>query len=79
MIIQGHVHQGVVVLAGNQKLPEGVEVTVICPSVPSHAEERPKRPIRLPLVPSDNPGSLHLTAERIAEILEEEDLHGLSS
>ena len=33
------------------------------------------RRVRLPLVPSKQPGSIVLTSERMAELLEDEDLH----
>ena len=36
------------------------------------AESSPKR-VTLPLVPSENPGSVHLGAEKIADILEHQD------
>jgi hypothetical protein len=35
--------------------------------------------IQLPLVRSDRPGSIHLTGERIAEILDQEDIASLRS
>jgi hypothetical protein len=73
MEIQGRVHHGVVVLEGEPELPEGMVVTVSFPD-PLHLEPPvPRRRVSLPLVPSDRPGSLHLTAERIAEILDDDD------
>jgi len=72
MNLHGRIHNGVVVLEGGQVLPEGTEVTVTCDK---EATTKPikKRRIELPLVRSKNPGGLHLTGERIAEILDEED------
>jgi hypothetical protein len=75
MQIQGRVHHGVVVLDGNFTLPEGMAVTVSCP--PSATTDGvSKRRIELPLVRSDEPGSLLLTAERVAELLDDDDLSG---
>jgi len=72
MEIPGHVQNGVVVLRGGISLPEGAEVTVSCKIAP---ETPPKgKRFRFPLVHSDHPGSLALTNERIAEILDEEDI-----
>lgn len=73
MVIQGRVQQGVVVLEGNQSLPEGASVTVVYQDKPIATSERTKKRIQFPLVPSDRPGTLHLTGERIAEILDQED------
>ena len=75
MEIRGRVHNGVVVLDGELTLPEGTVVTVSFPPVPG-----PPIPaqsgdhVRLPLVPSAHPGSRRLTAERMAELLEEDDV-----
>jgi hypothetical protein len=74
MTIQGRVHNGIVVLEGGVPLPEGAEVTVSYrgPNVrPSRAK---KRRIKVPLVRTGKPASLNLTSERIAEILQEEDI-----
>jgi hypothetical protein len=73
MEIQGRVHHGVVVLEGEPELPEGMVVTVSFPDPPHLEPPVPRRRVSLPLVPSDRPGSLHLTAERIAEILDDDD------
>ena len=76
MEIRGRVHNGVVVLEGELPLPEGAVVTVSYP-VPSRAgPPDSRRRVRLPLVPSDRPGSRPLTAERVAELLEDEDVSG---
>jgi hypothetical protein len=71
MVIPGRVHNGVVILEGASALPEGAAVTVTY-----SANVRPatsKRRIQVPLVPTDQPGSVQLTGERIAEIMDEED------
>jgi hypothetical protein len=72
MTIRGHVHQGVIVLENGPALPEGAAVTVSYPvlsSLPTNAKQR----IEVPLVRSSRPGSVHLTGERIAELLDDED------
>ena len=73
MVIPGRVHNGVVVLESGPALPEGAAVTV---SYPARAGAEPvvdKRRIQVPLVRSERPGSVQLTGERIAAILDEED------
>lgn len=74
MVISGRVHNGVVVLEGGLTLPEGMQVTVSCPVVPSAELNRHKRRVNLPLVSSGRPGTLDLTAERVAELLDEDDV-----
>ena len=73
MEILGRVHNGVVVLEGEPPLPEGTVVTVSCEVKPAKLAVEVKR-IEFPLVRSKHPGSLQLTAERVAEFLEEEDV-----
>ena len=73
MEILGRVHNGVVVLEGDPTLPEGTIVTVTCTSLPQTRPIEAKR-IEFPLVRSKYPGSLQLTAERVAEFLEAEDV-----
>jgi hypothetical protein len=73
MEIQGRGHNGVVVLEGDPQLPEGMVVTVSFPDPPPTEPPAPRRRVSLPLVPSDRPGSLRLTAERVAELLEDDD------
>ncbi len=82
MEIQGRVHNGVVVLESEVPLPEGAVVTVSYPA-PSRAgppgptrSGEARRRVRLPFVPSDRPGSRPLTADRVAELLEDEDVSG---
>jgi hypothetical protein len=73
MDIRGRVHNGVVIFDDGLSLPEGTIVIVSCPI--SQASEPPKSyRVQLPLVRSDRPGSNHLTAERIAEILDDDDV-----
>ena len=74
MELQGRVHNGVVVLEGELPLPEGTPVTVLYRGAATSESTAAGHPVRLPLVRSDRPGSRRLTAERVAEILEDEDV-----
>ena len=71
--MRGRVHNGVVVLEGQPSLPEcaAVTVTYLVPAAMTRAA--PKTRIQVPLVQTGQPGSVNLTGERIAEILDEED------
>ena len=74
MEVSGTVQNGVVVLPKGVALPEGLEVTVVCfaPMIPSAGSPHE---ITLPLIHTNEPlGSLNLTNERIAEILNAEDV-----
>ena len=68
----GRVHNGVVVLDGKPNLPEGAVVSVSYPA-PSPESRLARKRVPFPLVRSAEPGSVHLTNERIGEILDEED------
>jgi len=73
MVVSGRVHNGVVVLEDASALPEGAAVSV---TYPASLREKPRdhgRRIQVPLVHTDEPGSVNLTGARIAEILDEED------
>jgi hypothetical protein len=74
MEIRGRVHNGVVVLEGKPELPEGAVVLVSYPVAPAMALPESGERVQFPLVPSDQPGTLHLTAERIAELWEDDDV-----
>ncbi len=74
MVIHGRVQNGVVVLEAGLTLPEGMQVTITCPTAPSSEPAPQKRRVNLPLVSSNCPGTLRLTAERIAELLDDEDV-----
>jgi hypothetical protein len=78
MRIRGRVRNGMVILEGAPPLPEGMEVTVSCPGAPIRRRPGKKRRVKLPLVESKRPGTLQLTNERIAEILQEEDVRQYS-
>ena len=70
MTIKGRVQRGVVILQGGVTLPEGTEVTVSCEPA---LIEKPKqvRRVEFPLVRSKHPGTLQLTSERVAELLDD--------
>jgi len=73
MDLQAHVLNGVVVLDENVLLPEGAAVTVTPHSDPVIRIAKNQKRVEFPLVRSSAAGSLQLTNERIAEILEQED------
>jgi hypothetical protein len=74
MEIRGRVENGVVVLEGGAALPEGAVVSVSYPVSPPAAPHGPGPRVQFPLVPSDRPGSVDLTADRVAELLYDDDL-----
>jgi hypothetical protein len=74
MEVQGRICNGVVVLEGGLSLPEGTPVTVSYSGAPPAEPPKLRRPVQLPLVRSDRPGSRQLTAERVAELMEDEDV-----
>jgi hypothetical protein len=73
MVVLGRVQNGVVVLEGNSALPEGAVVTISYGEPPTTQASAGASRIQIPLVHTGNPSSVHLTSERIAEILDEED------
>jgi hypothetical protein len=73
MTIHGRVQNGVVVLEDGPILPEGMAVSVVARVSPVIRVAKRQRRVVLPLVSSANPGSVDLTAERIAEIMDEQD------
>jgi hypothetical protein len=78
MTMFGHVQDGVVVPDNGTAFPEGLRVSVTPVGKPSepHVE---KRRVDFPLVRTGTPGTWELTNDRIAEILEEEDITALKS
>jgi hypothetical protein len=78
MKIRGHVANGVVVPDEGPELPEGTAVTILAPRVRIQRKPVKKKKVRLPLVNSKQPGKLKLTNDRIAKILEAEDIAALS-
>ncbi len=69
----GHIQNGVVVFDG-PALPEGAAVTVALRNIESKGATAPKSKIEFPLVRSRNPGSVKLSCETIAAILEADDI-----
>lgn len=74
MEIAGRVQNGVVVLEGAPALPEGASVTVFYAGPVASEPESKKGRIEVPRVRTGQPGTVNLTGERIAEILDEEDV-----
>lgn len=74
MVIPGRVHNGVVVLEGGSALPDSTAVSIVYPAAVSAKPKTQKKRIQLPLVHTGEPGTLHLTNEHIAEILDEENM-----
>ncbi|HVA51266.1 MAG TPA: hypothetical protein VNH11_33300 [Pirellulales bacterium] len=74
MEIPGRVQNGVVVLEGAPTLPEGAHVTVCFHESIASRPETKKQRIEVPLVRTGQPGTVKLTAQRIAEILDEDDV-----
>jgi hypothetical protein len=74
MIFTGRVQNGVVVLEGGSALPEGAAVTVSYPAAPKLQSPIKAQRIEVPLVRTGQPGSVNLSGERIAEIMDEEDV-----
>lgn len=79
MQIPGRIENGVVVFDQDVALPEGTRVVVFQLSPGEQAAKTRKKRVELPLVKSGAPGSIHLTNERIQEILDEEDIAALKS
>jgi len=74
MELRGRVHNGVILPEDSGALPEGACVRIVIDLGPRHDEEPRGKRISLPLVRSEHPGSLRLTGEDLARILEEDDL-----
>jgi hypothetical protein len=77
MKMQGRVQNGVVVLEGESTFPDVTAVLVVSRASPVIRVSRHRRPVKRPLVPSSKPGSLDLTGDMIAEILEDDDVCAL--
>jgi len=73
MEIPGRVHNGVVILEGGPPLPEGAPVIVCYPAPGEAKPAMEKRRIEVPLVRTGQPGTVQLSGERIAQILDDED------
>jgi hypothetical protein len=71
MEFNGIVQNGVIVVPGGCPLPEGTAVTVSCESpAPIKKGQR----VKIPLVDDGEPGTTFLNSQRIAEILDDEDV-----
>jgi hypothetical protein len=76
MTLIGHIQNGVVVLDGEMKFPEGARVAVTLASKSTEPQPE-KRRVDFPLVRTGTPGTWNLTNEQIAAILEEEDIEAM--
>jgi hypothetical protein len=76
MVLHGRVEHGTVVLTDGISLPDGTEVTVVVQPRGEASSRTRDAKVRLPLVASQQPGSRNLTADRVAEILDDDDLSG---
>lgn len=73
MEIPGRVQNGVAVFDGPLSLPEGAAVTVTLRTQPLIRVAENQKRVEFPLFRSSAPGSVHLTNEMIADILDAED------
>jgi hypothetical protein len=74
MIIPGKVINGVVVLPAGSSVPEGADVSISYDAPPQARPDVPKKRVQVPLVHTGKPGTVNLTSERLAEILDEKDV-----
>lgn len=74
MKIPGHIANGVVVLDGGATLPEGTAVTVLATGLRIWRKPGKKKRVRFPLIHCKHPGTLDLNNDRIAEILQADDV-----
>ena len=73
MELTGHFENGVVVIDGGTPLPpDGTTVTVSVPQLDFKPVKGPR--VEVPLVRTGSPGSVILTNEMIAEILQQDDI-----
>jgi len=72
--IHGQIRNGVVVLDYDPRLPDGTEVTVRLPGVSEMRSGTRGTRVDFPLVHGKIPASVNLTNERIAEILDDDDV-----
>ena len=73
MNIRGRIKNGVVELEGSPSIPEGTEVVVVVNDLPTKAGDA-AMPLPFPVVSSEQPGSVKLTGDLIAEMLEDDDV-----
>jgi hypothetical protein len=73
MDVPGRVENGVVVLEGGMKLPEGAQVVVSLRRKPNIRVAPAQRPVQLPIFDYDGPPDIDLTNDQIAEILTRDD------
>lgn len=76
MKFEGAVENGVVVLPPDVRLAEGAIGVVQLAQEQFTGEPRPRKRIQFPLVQTKHPGSVHLTNDIIAELLNATEIHG---
>lgn len=69
----GHIQNGVVVFDG-PAFPEGTAVTIALRNIEPKSAAASKSRIEFPLVRSRNPGSVNLSCETVAALLEADDI-----
>ncbi len=75
MELLGKVDHGVIVPQGDVHLPEGAMVRIMYDAATVEAPVKvPGYRVEFPLVRSKYPGSVHLTNQRIQELLDEDDV-----
>lgn len=73
MKTQGVVHNGVIVIDGGIRLPEGTRIVVsIEPEM--GGQNSNSYHVQFPLVHSETPGQLQLTNETISQFLDEDEI-----
>lgn len=73
MKTQGVVHNGVIVIDGGIRLPEGTRIVVSIEPEVSESKSNSYH-VHFPLVHSDTPGQLHLTNEMISQFLDDDEI-----
>ena len=79
MEVAGRIQNGVVVFDTPIALPEGAAVTVTLRTTPVIRVAKIQRRVEFPLILSSDPGSIPLTNQRIAEVLDEEDVEAVKN
>lgn len=74
MDVPGRVENGVVVLEGGMRLPEGAQVVVSLRTKPNIRVAPTPHPVQLPIFDYDGSPDIDLTNDQIAEILTREDV-----
>lgn len=73
MNIRGRIKNGRVELDGSPSIPEGTKVVVYVNDQPTKVDDE-STPLPFPIVSAERPGSVNLTSDLIAEMLEDDDV-----